>query len=163
MKSLAMIVVAMLIGAYIAKAQDQMPDHVVTKMDTIFCSVIHHGLSNLKVRLADGSAQKIELTDIVRYTNEGKLYMRAPVYNHNKRTNRTKLMEAVKFKNGIFLLKEEHYNGAYDSMDTIFYFYADGKCLDTKRNPSLAQLSKQLNRYTPTQNQEIPSPNLTKK
>lgn len=163
MKTVAIIVLAMLIGANIAKAQDQAPDNVVTQTDTIFCTVIHHGSSNLKVRLADGSAHKIKLEDIVRYTNDGKLYMRAPVYRFNEKQNRTKLMEAVKFKNGVFLLKEEHYNGAYDSLDAIFYFYADGKCLDTKRNPSLAQLSKQLDSYTTIQNQEIPSPNLTKK
>lgn len=162
MKTLALTIIAMLIGINVAKVQGQVPNHVVTTTDTIYCSEIHLGTSKLKYTLADGSSKKVDLNEVVRYSNNGHLFHRTPVYRFNQKTNRTKLMEVLKYENGVFILKEEHFNGARNCWDNTFYFMANGKCMESKLNPSLEYLSAYLDSHKLNYNNELERSNLTR-
>jgi len=137
MNTLMLSLAAMLLGVMISNAQDKMHNHVVTKTDTIFCGKMTVGNFKTKCTLIDGSQLKVKNSEIVRYSNNGQLFEKMPVYRNNEKTGRTSMMEVVKCKNGLTVYKDEHYNGARECLDAYFYFYEDGKCINIQRNPDV--------------------------
>jgi hypothetical protein len=162
MKTLVLSIIAMFLGMNIAKVHGQLPNHVVTTTDTIYCSDIHVGGSKLKYTLADGAVKKVNTDEVVRYSRNGHLFHRAPVYRFDEKTNRTKLMEVLRYENGIFVLKEEHFNGTRNRWDKTFYFMANGKCLESKRNPTLENLTAYLDSHKVKYNNDLKRSNLTR-
>lgn len=162
MKTLMLSLAAILLGAMISNAQSKMSNHVVTKTDTIFCGKMKVGCFKTKCSLGDGKKIKIANSHIVRYSNNGRLYQRKPVYLNNKKTGRLELMEIVKVKNGVIVYKDEHFNGVKHCLDANFYFYKNGKCINIQRNPDVDQIMAYLNTFRKQDDDSLKERNLTR-
>lgn len=142
-----LIMVVMTFISLSTKAQMEKFNNVITKTDTIFCKNIKVGVSNTRCIHANGEKIKIANRDILRYSLDGRLIQRLPVYLNNKKSKRTDMMELVEFRNGVGVYKDEDFNGTGDRLDAIFYFYVRGECVKTQKNPQLFEIYEFLGTY----------------
>lgn len=155
-----LIMVVMTIISFSTKAQMEKFNNVITKTDTIFCKNIKVGVFNTRCTHANGAITKIANRDIVRYYLNGRLIQRLPVYLNNKKSKRTDMMELVEFRNGVGVYKDEVFNGTVGCLDAIFYFYVNGECVNTLKNPQRCQIYDFLAIYEkpekePDQNKQL--------
>lgn len=149
MKTLMISLGAMFLGVMIGSAQNLMTNHVVTHSDTIFCGKIDVRTFKTKCTLEDGKTITVSNKDIVRYSKDGRLFVKMPVYRNNRKTGRLSMMELVKCKNGVMVFKDEYYNGAKESLDAHFYYYKDGQCLNIQSNPDVDNIMAYLVKFSP--------------
>ena len=155
MKTLMISLGAMFLGVMIGNAQNLMTNHVVTHSDTIFCGKIDVRTFKTKCTLEDGKTITIDNKDIVRYSKDGRLFVKMPVYRNNRKTGRLSMMELVKCKNGVMVFKDEYFNGAKESLDAHFYYYRDGQCLNIQKNPEVDHIMAYLNTFGASDNELI--------
>ncbi|MGQ1890516.1 hypothetical protein ACT29H_08735 [Thermophagus sp. OGC60D27] len=153
MKTLMISLGAMFLGVMIGSAQNLMTNHVVTHSDTIFCGKLDVRTFKTKCTLEDGKTITINNKDILRYSQNGRLFVKLPVYRNNQLTRRMSMMELIKCKNGVLVFKDEFFNGARESLDAHFYFYKDGKCLNIQRNPAVDNIMAYLDTFGESDNE----------
>jgi hypothetical protein len=147
MKTIFLSLIAMIMGILIANAQTDTINYVVTSSDTIFCGKMQVNSNKIKFYLENGVAMKINKKDIVRYSNNGIIYQRLPVYLSGEETTKSALMQLVLCQNLVKVFKEERFNGFNESLDAYFYHYVKGECVNVQKNPDLDQIAESINRF----------------
>lgn len=130
----------MIIGMWAANAQTDTVNYVVTSTDTIFCGKMNVGASKTRIELENGTKQKLDNKEVVRYSRDGRFFQRLPVYVRNQKTDRSAMMELVHFRNLVKVFKEERYDITRDAVDAYFYYYLNGQCIQVDKNPTLAKI-----------------------
>lgn len=133
-------ILATIFGLQMANAQTETVNYVVTPTDTIFCGKMHVGAMNLKFEQANGEKHKISLDEVVRYSNNGSIHQRKPVYKNGEKSGKSRLMKLVRCHNHVRVYKDEYYNGVKECLDAKFYFYEKGTCVNIMRNPGADQI-----------------------
>jgi hypothetical protein len=153
MKTIFLSLIAMIIGMLIANAHTDTINYVVTPADTIFCGEIQVNSKKTKFYLENGETMKIDNKDIVRYSNNGMIYQRLPIYSFGEKTAKSALMQLIQCRNLVKVFKEERFNCFNESLDAYFYYYVKGECVNVQKNPDLDQIAENIDRLGLTKQQ----------
>lgn len=132
-----------------ASAQNSRSIFVTTSSATIACQTIHVGVFKTRCTLPNGQKIKIDNNTILQYSDGVKLMQRMPVYRGNNKTNRTDFMELVQYRNGLSVYKYEYFSGTCDCTNAVFTYYKNNECINVRVNPTIAQLNRDIDTYSP--------------
>jgi hypothetical protein len=130
-----------------AIAQKSLVKYVLTNTDTLICSNITVRPFTTKCVLPSGEKIIVPNKSITAYSNHGYVMKKLPVYIDGKKTNKSSMMEFVANNNRIEVYLYKNINYADGSIDAIFSFYHNQKCIGTKTNPDIMEIKNFLAEY----------------
>jgi hypothetical protein len=80
-------------------------DYVITKNGTFYCQQVNVGLLHIKGILENGEALKVSVNEVRAYKANGRIFERMPIYQNDKITSNSNLMELLSLKDGLKLFR----------------------------------------------------------
>jgi hypothetical protein len=122
-------------------AQEKVQNYVITNTDTIFCKKINEGSYKTRCEFDNGAKIVVSNKNIKQYQSNSNFKKRLPIIINGRQTNATQLMDLVLIKNGVSVYKYEYYSGSNDCLNAMFYYFVNGECVRSDKNPLLKDLN----------------------
>ena len=133
--------------SFSAHSQNSLLKYVLTSTDTLICNNITMRPFTTKCVLLSGEEIIVPNKSIIAYSNHGRIMKKLPVYIDGEKTGKCSMMEFVANSNRVEVYMYKHNNYGDGSIDAIFSFYQNQKCVATKTNPDIMEIKDFLAEY----------------
>ncbi len=100
MKTLLAIVMVALFGATVSANPGDKTDYLVKKDGKVVIAKVKLGFLNVRVKSVEGQKGKISYNDVASFQKDGALYVKKPLYDKNRNTERMVFMKLISWRNG---------------------------------------------------------------
>ena len=126
MKTIVITLVLALAGISLNAKKNPSFKYFITKEDTVICKKLNYGLVNTTYKLHNGERNKISNREVLKFSINGRIYEKMPVFEGNQPTGEVKLMELIMYSRGLGVYKYVFSNSELESLQTkIFVYKAD--------------------------------------
>lgn len=132
-----------------AFAQKSLVKYVLTNTDTLICTNIKMRTNTAKCVLLSGEKISVPKSDIIAYSNYGRVMKKLPVYKNGKKTNEFDMMEFVANSNRVEVYKHVYYNDINESLDAVFNYYYNNEYIYSQKNPDVTDIKEFLSEFQP--------------
>ena len=121
MKTLASLILVLLISIPVSANQNFPGDYIKTRDGNIYFASFNFGIKNLRARHTDGRLFKIRYADVVSYKKDNTVYEKKALYEGKMPTGKSVFMELVRQKNDLKLFRYTE-NGTYFDCWNLSFF-----------------------------------------
>ena len=137
------VLISLILFCFSGIARDLGESWVITNKGKMDCSKVRLGYNKARVVLENGQKAAITFSTISSYSQNGKVFVKLPLYRNGKPTNQSAFMELVKTSGNLSLYRLMYRDMALPVPDNTYfrYFLYDGKklhlALDDRTLPNI--------------------------
>lgn len=120
MKTLASLVLALLISIPVSANLNLPGDYILTRDGNMYFATFNFGMKNLRARHTDGRLFKVRYADVVSYRKDNTVYEKKALYEGKIPTGNSVFMELIGQKNDLKLYRFREYGTYFDCLTYSF-------------------------------------------